>query len=164
MLPGKNGIILVALLLLIVTTVEAAPTISHCDKYIAGNTISQNHSKHIIVQPEPETIQIDTALNSHLASIADDFLRPPVNLWDSSTESSHAKSLPAVPGALFMALVGFVCVSFVKDRKVWLAALAGLLWIGQAGITILPQKCRLCFAHHLNKSWAEPTLPAFHNT
>jgi hypothetical protein len=38
-----------------------------------------------------------------------------------------------------MVLTGFLYVSLVKDCKVWLAALAGLLWAGQAGIAALPQ-------------------------
>ena len=38
-----------------------------------------------------------------------------------------------------MGLTGFLCVSLVRDRKVWMAALAGLLWAGQAGFSALPQ-------------------------
>jgi hypothetical protein len=38
-----------------------------------------------------------------------------------------------------MVLTGFLCISFVRDRRVWLAALAGLLWAGQAGIHAVPQ-------------------------
>ncbi|UCE98831.1 MAG: hypothetical protein JSV82_06485 [Planctomycetota bacterium] len=49
------------------------------------------------------------------------------------------KPLPAVPAAVFMVLSGFVCISLVKDRRAWLAALAGLLWAGQLGIEAVPQ-------------------------
>jgi hypothetical protein len=38
-----------------------------------------------------------------------------------------------------MVAAGFACISLVRDRKVWLAALAGLLWAGQAGMQALPQ-------------------------
>lgn len=74
--------------------------------------------------------------NPHVATVAAEFLKAPAA--DLQSVSVNAKSLPAVPGALFMALVGFLCVSLVKDRRVWLAALAGLLWLGQTGFTALP--------------------------
>ena len=84
------------------------------------------------------------AYNCHLANIAHELLKPPGDSIDSPVPAVAATSLPAVPGALFMGLTGFLCVSLVKDRKLWIAALAGLLWAGQAGVTVLPQ-----VAHHL---------------
>jgi len=86
-----------------------------------------------------ETNPISEAYDSHLANIADELLKPPVDSVDSSDLPIGARSLPPVPGALFMVLAGFVCVSLVKDRKLWIATLAGLLWAGQAGFTALPQ-------------------------
>jgi len=83
-----------------------------------------------------ETNRISEAYNSHLANIADELLKPPV---DSANLPNGARSLPPVPGALFMVLAGFVCVSLVKDRRLWIAALASFLWAGQAGFTALPQ-------------------------
>jgi len=48
-----------------------------------------------------------------------------------------------------MFLTGFLCVSLVRDRRVWLTALAGLFWAGQAGIQALPQLAlRLGHANH----------------
>jgi len=90
--------------------------------------------------------EVAEAYNCHLANIADELLKPPADFAASPTESlpTGTTSLPAVPGALFMGLTGFLCVSLVKDRKLWMAALAGLLWAGQAGVTVLPQ-----VAHHL---------------
>jgi hypothetical protein len=84
------------------------------------------------------------ASNCHLANIAHELLKPPGDSIDSPVPAVAATSLPAVPGALFMGLTGFLCVSLVRDRKLWIAALAGLLWAGQAGVTVLPQ-----VAHHL---------------
>jgi hypothetical protein len=85
----------------------------------------------------PETSQITEPCNSHLASIGAELLKPPADFTDSPPVG--AKSLPAVPAAVFMALTGFLCVSLVKDRKLWLAALAGLLRVGHAGFGALPQ-------------------------
>ena len=47
--------------------------------------------------------------------------------------------LPAVPAAISMTLCGFLCVSFVRDRRAWFAVACGLLWLGQAGIQAVPQ-------------------------
>lgn len=91
----------------------------------------------------------------------------PIVLWDSDethftvsllgTASNHGilaesvslpKNLPAVPGALLMAVMGFACVTAVKDRKAWLALAAGLLWVSQSGLYALPR----CISHiHSNK-------------
>ena len=94
--------------------------------------------------------------NTRLANLGREFLQPPT----SSTGLSNAvKSLPAVPGALFMVLTGFLCVSLVKDRRVWLTILAGLLWAGQAGVQALPQLAlHLCHRTHTNQHFsARPT-------
>jgi hypothetical protein len=88
--------------------------------------------------------EVAEASNCHLANIAHELLKPPGDSIDSPVPAVAATSLPAVPGALFMGLTGFLCVSLVRDRKLWIAALAGLLWAGQAGVTVLPQ-----VAHHL---------------
>ncbi len=69
--------------------------------------------------------------------------------------SIHIKALPAVPAGAFLALSGFLCVSLVKDRKVWLASLAGLLWVSQAGIQALPQlTLRLIHRNHNNQMYS----------
>ena len=62
-----------------------------------------------------------------------------------------------------MVLTGFLCVSLVKDRRVWLAALAGLLWVGQAGIHALPQLAlRLSYRIHSKQQFdAELTCPYY---
>jgi hypothetical protein len=53
--------------------------------------------------------------------------------------SENQRCLPALPPAIAMVLTGFICISLIKDRRVWLAALAGLLWVGQTGIWALPE-------------------------
>jgi hypothetical protein len=85
-----------------------------------------------------ETLEIS---NSFPANIAAELLKPPADSMDSPALSTAARPLPAVPGALFMVLTGFLCVSAVKDRKVWLAALASLLWVGHIGREMLVVRC-----------------------
>jgi hypothetical protein len=75
-----------------------------------------------------------------LANTATEFLKPPpgfVQLPDNL--SPGFMILPAVPAAIFMVLCGFFCVVFVKDRRVWLVALAGLFWAAQMGINAIPK-------------------------
>lgn len=71
-------------------------------------------------------------------AIAEKFLNPPLSS-NYSDQATNLKSLPAVPGTIFMVLTGFICVSLVKDRKIWIAALAGLFWLSQASVTSLPK-------------------------
>lgn len=53
--------------------------------------------------------------------------------------SGHIQSLPAVPTAILMVSIGFVCISLVRDHKAWATALIGLLLVTQAGIDAVPQ-------------------------
>jgi len=77
-----------------------------------------------------------------LANIGVELLQPPADLRNSAV---GAKILPPIPAALFMVLTGFLCVSLVKDRRLWLAALTSLLWASQAGFNAIPQ-----LAAHIN--------------
>ncbi len=137
MLSGKkNKGLAIILTLLITTTANSAPTLSDCNRKFAACNLSTSSDVHTFSVPEIN--QSPEACNSHLASIAVEFLKPPVSFMGSPASSTRVKPLPSVPGALLMALTGFFCVSFVKDHKLWLAALAGLLWLGQAGFAALP--------------------------
>lgn len=143
MISGKNNKLLVILLSLVVATaISAAPTMSDCNKHFVAAAVSPASDAHVTYVPE--TSQITVPSNSHLAAIGKEILKPPADFTDSPPLG--AKSLPPVPAALFMVLTGFLCVSLVKDRKVWLAVLVGLLWAGQAGFHAIPQ-----LAAHISK-------------
>ena len=140
---GKNNKLLVILLSLVVATaISAAPTMSDCNKHFVAAAVSLASDAPVLYIPE--TSQITVPSNSHLAAIGKEILKPPADFTDSPPFG--AKSLPPVPAALFMVLTGFLCVSLVKDRKVWLAVLVGLLWAGQAGFHAIPQ-----LAAHISK-------------
>ena len=132
----KNNIILLITLLSLVaaTMVSAHPTMSDRNMNFVVRAVSPTSDAGAIFVPE--TSQITEHFNSHLAAIGAEILKPPPEFADFSTVG--AKTLPPVPAALFMVLTGFLCVSLVKDRRVWLAALAGLLWAGQAGFQVIP--------------------------
>jgi len=140
---GKNNKLLVILLSLVVATaISAAPTMCDCNKHFVAAAVSPASDAHVTYVPE--TSQINVPSNSRLAAIGKEILKPPADFTDSPPLG--AKSLPPVPAALFMVLTGFLCVSLVKDRKVWLAVLVGLLWAGQAGFHAIPQ-----LAAHISK-------------
>jgi hypothetical protein len=140
----RKGLLLF-LSLLVASAVSAAPTVGDCSSYLVAPPLSPSPDApavHACPRQEHsgacEINQIGEPTNSQLASVAAELFKPPV-ATDLQAQSISAKSLPPVPSALFMALSGFLCVSLVKDRRVWLAALAGLLWLGQTGFAALPQ-------------------------
>lgn len=53
-----------------------------------------------------------------------------------------AQSLPGIPGGVFMALAGFLCVSFVRDHKAWWAGLCMIILAGQSSVHAVPQLLR----------------------
>ena len=55
------------------------------------------------------------------------------------TQGNGAANLPAVPRAILMGIIGFLCVSLVRDRKVWVAALVLIFVLGQVGVQALPR-------------------------
>ncbi len=87
----------------------------------------------------PDISHISGLSNSHIATLAAEFHKPPVRFAGLPAPAAGVKPLPPVPGTLLMVLVGFVCVSLVKDRRAWLSALAGLVCAGEAGFSLLPQ-------------------------
>ena len=61
------------------------------------------------------------------------------------THTCNTTTLPTVPAAISMTLCGFLCISFVRDRRAWLAMAAGMLWLGQTGIQAVPELThRIC--------------------
>jgi hypothetical protein len=134
LLCRRNKWVVILLPLLIVSAATAAPTVSNCSRSFVASPRSDAHISSV-----PEVTQIAESFDSQLASIAEEFLKPPPTFTGSQAAPLGAKSLPPVPGALLMGLTGFLCVSLVKDRRFWLAALAGLLWVSQTGIQAVPQ-------------------------
>lgn len=137
---GKGSKWLVVLFLLfVVTWVNAAPTASSHGSSFVTRGVSLCSDTHIGFASE--TSQVAQYSNSQLADIGAELTKPPALFAGSEASSlpTNVKSLPPLPAAFFMTLTGFLCVSLVKDRRVWLAAVVGLLYIGQAGIDAVPR-------------------------
>ncbi len=139
----------VLLLLLVVTTAKAAPTIGNRNGNLVVSSVSHPSNVHIAVRTDiAGTIESG---NSHMARLAVELFKPPDPYIDSSTP----KSLPPVPAALLMVLSGFLCVSLVKDHKLWLTAVAGLFWVGQTGFHAFPHLAlRLGYRMHNHRQVA----------
>ena len=138
MVRGKKAKGMVMLLLFLGTAiVYAAPTMN--DLAEDGIVFVESSGSYVYPCYRPEKDYNAGLFKSHLASISEEFNKPPVRYVKSTATAIVVKTLPPAPGTLLMVLVGFLCVSLVKDRRIWLATLSGLLWAGQAGISLLPQ-------------------------
>lgn len=137
-MSSRNAKWLIVMMSLVTATIaNAAPTIDNSDPKPALRSVSRATTEESSSLPQEALFSGTT--DSSLAKIADELLKPPANSTVLSALPPGTRTLPAVPAALFMCLTGFLCITFVRDRKVWLAAAATLLWAGQAGITALPQ-------------------------
>jgi len=147
-LAKRSNWLVIVLLLFVFSAASATPTVSNCNNSLVVSALSPGSDTPIPILADA-TFTTESG-DSHLAGVAADFLRPPPAFTGSPALPNGVKSLPAVPGALLMGLTGFLCVSLVKDRRLWLAALAGLLWLGQAGIQAVPQLAvRLSHRNHI---------------
>jgi hypothetical protein len=153
----------VVLLSIAAAAANASPTMT-ADSAIVP-TIQRGIDSQTKAAPNNEATE---PTNSKLADIGREFRTPPVistNLIivaSAAERLPYAKSLPAVPKALLMALTGFLCVSLIKDRRVWLAVLTGMLWLGQAGIQALPQLAsRLSYRNYIEQQSSSKLYPYY---
>jgi hypothetical protein len=99
-------------------------------------------SQSAVIDP---TVDLTGQIDSPRAAVGLEMLKVPTvdaaaNAIASVVRStSNYKVMPAVPAAFLMVITGFLCISLVKDRKVWLAAFVGMICLGQLGITALPK-------------------------
>ena len=127
--------VLTLLFVLAVATASASPTVATGGAIVTATSDVADTSSAII----PGNLKVIAPVNSELAIIGRQLLKPSVNSAGlTNNPTDYAKALPAVPATCFMVLTGFLCISFVRDRRVWLAALAALLWAGQAGVQAVP--------------------------
>jgi len=110
-----------------VAIVSAAPTMNDSDGGFA--LCAWSLSSYTYPYNEQDSNRITGLSNSHFASIFTEFHKPSVRFGEYPDKAVRVKSLSAIPGTLLMVLVGFLCVSLLKDHRVWLAVLAVLLWV-----------------------------------
>ena len=124
MLESSGRTLLVLLSLLAGTwgsSVSAANQIAACSTGVTS-AFEAGLSLCSVQGPDAVTHPCDCSL----AVAAAGFLEPSAASMGTSS-SSYLQSLPAVPKSMLMVLVGFLCVSLVHDRRLWLTAVASIL-------------------------------------
>jgi hypothetical protein len=106
----------IALSLAVVIVANGAPAVGNCDEGFVAGAWSANTDEHITFSSQSG--QVGGTYNPHLPRIGEEFPGPPAGPADSPASDVGIKSLPSVPAMLFVVLTGFLCVSFVKDRRV----------------------------------------------
>ena len=136
--------------LLLLSAANASPTFS--SHSVVDCVVPATKDSHIpIIADVTCSIEADS---TYLSEAAAEFFKPPSDFTGLSSMPIGTKTLPAVPGALLMGLTGFLCVSLVKDRRFWLTALTGLLWVGQTGIQAVPQLAlRFSRSNHIEQQF-----------
>lgn len=152
MSSGRDNTFVVLFVLIAASVASASPTVfSDCPSHpvsVKADNTSNNSACNLD----------SVVVNDQVSELGKAIFQPP--LVDNRKASGDNQYLPAVPPALFMVLTGFLCVSLVRDRKTWIAVLAGLLWLGQAGFNALPElTSRLSQKIH-NSSPVKPELIA----
>ena len=124
MLESSGRTLLVLLSLLAGTwgcSVSAANQIAACSTGFAS-TFEAGPSLCSVQGPDAVTHPCDCGF----AAAAAGFPKTPAASIGTSS-SSYLQSLPAEPKSMLMALVGFLCVSLVRDRRLWLTVVASIL-------------------------------------
>jgi hypothetical protein len=129
--------VIVLLVMFGVSAIHAAPTV-HDERLILDSSL-QNNCAPTLPEVVPDDFVVQSQHNT-IAELGRQLLKPPsYNSTSAGNEHITVKALPPVPATILMTIVGFFCISLVRDRKVYLAAIAGLLWAGHAGINAIPQ-------------------------
>ena len=149
----SRRLLMVLLVMFGVSTIHAAPTVQD-EVLIIGP--SSEPDVQLSLTEDSSVSLLDSQHNS-IAELGRQLLKPPShNSSSAGSEYITVKALPPVPATILMTIVGFFCISLVRDRKVYLTALAGLLWAGHAGINAIPQ-----LADHI---WRNAHTAKHHNS
>ena len=137
-MPSKVTLLLVMVLVFAASTANASPTVGRFDGTGIDHSFQDNEDNSLRSKAAP--VQLTAYGSTDFSHLYADFVKPPIASERAATSDDlRIKSLPAVPGAVFMSLIGFCCVSLVRDRKFYLAIMIATLGLGQAGIQSLPR-------------------------
>ena len=149
MILQRNKSFWVLILLLVAASASGSPTV-RTENFITPSihTMLDNKDAISCIINKPFSKR-----NAELANLGAEFLQPPAgSVALSDAHLNYVKPLPAVPTAILMVMFGFLCVSLVRDRRLWLVALTGILSVGHTGIQTLPQWfLRLNCRNHINQ-------------
>ncbi len=125
---------MVVLLMLTAAWVYASPSffVNNNGISLYNNSSSSNSKGHL----RTENDLINGLINTHLANIADKFNKPNVKYAQTNDGYIKAKVFSKVVCSFLLVLTGFICISVVKDGRIWLETIYGLIWAGQIGSNI----------------------------
>lgn len=125
------------LVLLIATEAGALPAVVNSSSLPA---FAASHNTAAQIPSSPDSVKSLELSDLMLIEIGKELSGPPVATANSTKlPQLGVRPLPAVPATFVMVLSGFLCVSLIKDRKVWLKVVFGALNLGAAGVNIVPQ-------------------------
>ena len=131
-------------------------------KGYAKPTISTNNNLRISQPGSSSIIKMTGAIDflsngdSNLLNIGSEIAKPRTVLKGSAgAYEHHIEPLPAVPAAVIMVAVGFICISLVRDRRVWMMTLSAIFCAGNAGLYAVPQLAKNIY----NKAHSQKHLP-----
>jgi len=130
----QNLLVVMGLLLLIVA--NASPAVADS----GGFPLVLSHDITMQVQSSSCLLKVADSSASSFIEIGKELSKPPVTIINSIA----IKQLPAIPATFLMVLTGFLCVSFVKDRKIWMRIVSGALYLGVASVNVVPQLLANC--------------------
>ncbi len=138
-MPSKvDTLLLVMMLGFAVSLANASPTVDRFDGTGIDHSFQDNADNSL--RSQAALAQLTAYGSTDFSHLCADFVKPPIASERAATLDDHRiKALPAVPGAIFMSLIGFCCVSLVRDRKFYLAIMIAALGLSQAGIQSLPR-------------------------
>lgn len=137
LLPPKRFFLSTFVLLGIVVCTYAAPTV--CTNHTPSSSITPYTTNILVNDAAQNTSEVSQTCNSN-ASFRVDLWKPSVILPKTiSQRTTHTKTLPALPGAVFMVLLGAGCIVFFRERRTLATVLAGIFLLSQYGIKTLPK-------------------------
>jgi hypothetical protein len=141
-----------AVVLVLCAHASALPTMADCEHRLSVETDAISVCTSKTYTASNDYAQPTSLAFADAAQVAQVFSPPtdisayfasPQNFAYSTTQQDQGdndvKNLPAVPGAVLMVIVGFLCISLVRDRKVWVSALVLIVVLSQAGVRTLPK-------------------------
>jgi len=119
------------MLMVLITSAAASPTVDNQMLCFAGEPLIPATYSTVKGFECPDTSL--AAIGRKITLLSTD------RQYRPDSHKTDAISLPAVPASVLLVLTGFLCVSLVRDRKVWLGLLATLLWASQGGVRAVPR-------------------------
>ena len=127
--------------------IASAIVLSLCVGAAASPTVIEDVDTSFVVASAADVVNSaapDIAIfiepaRSELADAGRILCRPFNVFGDSTASQNNIRKLPAVPGAVLLGLIGFLCVTLVRDRKTYLAILIAMVSLSQQGMCAVPE-------------------------